>query len=134
MHNPSVAASPPGKRGEAAGANLTAAGTTFDELGARASGALPRLISTLRQVEARRQLDSELRAIALDLLGLYEAEELPRECALWVRTTVEAAVSEVSEPAVSVLALRLRSALRAAPTDVARRIDAARLRHEAGLT
>ncbi len=98
----------------------------------RRAGALPRMITTSRQVEARSRLDSELRAIALDLLGLYEGEELPPDCAAWVRATIEAAVSEVSDPAVAMIALRLRSALGGAPTDVARRIDAARLRHEIG--
>ena len=102
--------------------------------GAKASdtGALPRMITTSRQLEARSRLDSELRAIALDMLGLYEGEELPPECAAWVRTTIEVAVSEVSDPAVSMIALRLRSALGLAPADVARLIDAARLRHEIG--
>ena len=95
-------------------------------------GALPPLITTSRQLEARNRLDAELRAIALDLLGLFQADELPGDCAVWVRTTIEAAVSEVSEPAVSVLALRLRSALGDAPPEVASRIGVARLRHEAG--
>ena len=96
------------------------------------SATRPPMITTSRQLEARTRLDDELRAIALDLLGLYRADDLPGECAAWVRTAIEAAVSEVSDPTVSVLALRLTSALGAAPTDVARRIDAARLRHEAG--
>ncbi len=95
-------------------------------------GAVPSMITTSSQFEARSRLDSELRAIALDLLGLFQADELPGESAAWVRTTIEAAVSEVSDPTVSVLALRLRSALKGAPADVASRIDAARLRHEAG--
>jgi len=90
------------------------------------------MITSSRQVEARSRLDSELQAIALDLLGLYDVEELPRECTTWVRTAIKEAVSEISDPAVSELALRLRSALRGAPADVARRIDAARLRHEVG--
>lgn len=96
------------------------------------TGALPPAITTSRQLEARSRLDAELRAIALDLIGLFQADELPGEYAAWVRTTIEAAVSEVSDPTVSVLALRLRSALKDAPADVASRIDAARLRHEAG--
>jgi hypothetical protein len=95
-------------------------------------GAPPGLISTARQIEARNRLDAELRAIALDLLGLFPADELPRECAAWVRATIEAAVAQVSDPTVAVLALRLRSALGDAPADVARRVEAARLRHEAG--
>ncbi len=93
---------------------------------------MPPTITTSRQIEARSRLDAELRAIALDLLGLFQGDELPGECAAWVRTTIEAAVSEVSEPAVSVLALRLTSALGDAPRYVSSRIDAARLRHEAG--
>jgi hypothetical protein len=100
--------------------------------GAGPTGTLSRTITASRQIEARSRLDAELRAIALDLLDLFQADELPGECAAWVRTTIEAAVSEVSEPAVAVLALRLRSALGDAPADVASRIDAARVRHEAG--
>jgi hypothetical protein len=68
----------------------------------------------------------------LDLLGLYEAEELPRECAAWVHTTIETAVSSLCHPAVSALTRHLRSELAVAPPDIARRIDEAKRRHEAG--
>ena len=95
-------------------------------------GAVPRAITRSRQVEARSRLAFELRAIALDLLGLYEAEELPRECAAWLRTTIETAVSSISGPTVSALTSHLRSELAVAPVEVARRIDQAKRRHEAG--
>jgi hypothetical protein len=70
--------------------------------------------------------------IALDLLGLYEAEEMSGECARWVRTTIESAVAEICDPAISTLTHRLAAELRVAPSDVARRIDLTRRRHEAG--
>jgi hypothetical protein len=93
---------------------------------------LPRGITSARQLEARHRLASELRMIALDLLGLYEAEEMSGECARWVRTTIESAVAEICDPAVSTLTRRLAAELRVAPSDVARRIDLTRQRHEAG--
>jgi hypothetical protein len=93
---------------------------------------LPHAIALTKQVEARKPLASELRALALDMLGLYQPEDVPAECAAWVRTTVEAAVSDVCDPAIAALTRRLNAELRLAPSDVARRIDDARLRREAG--
>ncbi|HEY7024549.1 MAG TPA: hypothetical protein VH371_06295 [Candidatus Limnocylindrales bacterium] len=93
---------------------------------------MPHLISLAKQLEARSRLASELRALALDLLGLYQPEDVPPDCAAWVRATVEAAVSDACDPAISALTRRLNAELRVAPPYFARRIDDARLRHEAG--
>lgn len=127
MHQPFAEATAPHKRvEETTHGPAPASGTRT------AGGAPVPVITRARQAEARNHLAAELRAIALDLLGLYEAEEMPRECATWVRTTVEAVVAEVCEPALASLTRSLTSELRQAPAEVARRIDRTRLRHEAG--
>ena len=89
-------------------------------------------ITASRVVGARTRLAHDLRWIALDLLGLYDPEELPGECAAWVRATAEAAVSRICDPAVSDLVQFLRAELATAPAPIARRIDETRRRHEAG--
>ena len=93
---------------------------------------VPGAISLAREQEARSRLGAELRAIALDLIGLYDSEELPAHCAAWVRTTIEAAVAGIHDPAVAAIAGHLRAQLAVAPPDIARLIDQARRRHEAG--
>ena len=89
-------------------------------------------ISLSRQHEASARLEAELRSIALDLLGLYDSEELPPECDAWVRSTVEAAVAGICDPAVAGVAGHLRKELAAAPADIVRRIGQAKRRHEVG--
>ena len=93
---------------------------------------LARSISATRVAGARGRLACELRLIALDLLGLYESDELPGECANWVRITVDAAVELTCDPTLSSVVTHLRSELETAPADVTGRIDEARRRHEAG--
>ena len=90
------------------------------------------LISIARQREASRRLAAELRALALDMLGLYDSEELSPEGAAWLRSTIEEAVARICDPAVSTIARQLSSQLPAAPPGTAHRIDQARHRHDAG--
>jgi hypothetical protein len=131
MHQPLAASNSKDKRAEDANTHRNPPASA---VGSRPSPprALPRGIASARQLEARHRLASELRMIALDLLGLYEAEEMSGECARWVRTTIESAVAEICDPAISTLTHRLAAELRVAPSDVARRIDLTRRRHEAG--
>ena len=68
----------------------------------------------------------------MDLLGPCESDEFPAECAAWLRTTIEAAVSGVVDAALVALAHALDARLSTAPPDVARRLDEARVRHDAG--
>jgi hypothetical protein len=131
MHRSFAAASSEELHGEEA-ARLNAAGSSDIRSLASPENPLPRAIPHTRQMDARSRLRSELRGIALDLVGLYQVEEMPRECATWVRTTIEAAVAEVCDPTVAALTRRLSAELLVAPADVARRIDMARRRHEAG--
>ena len=84
------------------------------------------------RVGAKGRLERELRSIAFDLLGPNESDELPATCAAWVATTTEAAVSKVSDSALEALVRGLDSLLVAVPPDVARQLDRARARREAG--
>jgi hypothetical protein len=75
-----------------------------------------------------------LRAIAVDLLGRCHPDELPGDCAGWLATTVEAAVTRVCDSSLAVLAETLDSRLDAAPPEIARRLAEAEVRHDAGYT
>ena len=84
------------------------------------------------RVEAKGRLEGELRSIAIDLLGPNESDEFPAACADWVATTTEAAVFRVSEAALAALVHELDSLIDAVPREVARQLERARARHEAG--
>jgi hypothetical protein len=86
----------------------------------------------IARVEAKGRLEGELRSIAIDLLGPNEADELPPTCADWVATTTEAAASRVSDAALEALVHELDSLIVSVPPDVARQLDRARARHDAG--
>jgi hypothetical protein len=73
-----------------------------------------------------------LRSIAIDLLGPNESDEFPEACADWVAATTEAAVSTVCDAALDGLVQALDALLGDVPPDVARRLDEARVRHDAG--
>jgi hypothetical protein len=86
------------------------------------------------RVAASARLSADLRAIAMDLLGVNDSDDLPPDCADWVAATTRAAVAGVSQAALDGLVEVLDSLLLDAPPDVARRLDEARIRHEAGYT
>jgi hypothetical protein len=92
----------------------------------------PWLTRGLARTAARSRLESELRAIAVDLLGRSEPGDLPRECAEWLATTVEAAVRRVCDSSLAALAETLDARLDAAPPRIARRLEEAEARHNAG--
>jgi hypothetical protein len=92
----------------------------------------PWLARSLARTGARSRLEAELRAIAVDLLGRCQPGELPGDCAEWLATTVEAAVTRVCDSSLGALAETLDSRLGAAPPRVARHIDEAEVRHDAG--
>ncbi len=101
-----------------------------------ALGQSPKLSSwmarSIARTEARSRLESELRAIAIDLLGRPQPDELPSDCATWLATTVEAAVTGVCDSSLTALAEALDSRLGTAPRWVVRRLDDAEVRHDAG--
>ena len=80
------------------------------------------------------RLEDALRSIAVDLLGPNDSDELPAACADWVAATTQAATSDVCEAALDSLVQALDSLLVDVPSDVARRLDEARVRHDAGYT
>jgi len=84
------------------------------------------------RVAAWARLEAELRSIATDLLGPNESDEFPEACADWVAATTEAAASRVCGSALDALVQLLDSMLVDVPPDVARRLDEARIRHNAG--
>ncbi len=88
---------------------------------------------SLARTGARGRLDAELRAIAVDLLGRCQPDELPGDCAAWLAATVEDAVARICDSSLSALAEVLDSRLDAAPPGVARRLQEAEVRHDAGL-
>ena len=92
----------------------------------------PLLARSLARTGARSRLETELRAIAVDLLGRCQPGELPNDCAEWLATTVEAAVTRVCDSSLAVLAETLDSRLDAAPRRIARRLEEAEVRHDAG--
>jgi hypothetical protein len=86
------------------------------------------------RVAAWARLEHELRSIAIDLLGPNESDDLPAACADWVAATTQTAISGVCEAALDGLVQALDSLLIDVPPDVARRLEEARVRHDAGLT
>lgn len=84
------------------------------------------------RVAAWSRLEDALRSIAVDLLGPQALDELPTACAQWVAATTQQAVASVCDDALDRLVLALESRLVDAPPDVARRLDEARIRHDAG--
>ena len=100
-----------------------------DRRGERPSSGLARQVA---RVGARARLESELRSIAVDLLGPNESDEFPASCADWVATTTDSAVSRVCDSTLEALVQALDSLLVGVPPDVARQLDRARVRQEAG--
>lgn len=96
----------------------------------RPSSGVARYVSP---VAAWARLEDELLAIAVNLLGPSETDELPEACADWVTATAKFAVAGVCEAALDGLVVALDSLLRDVPPDVARRLDEARVRRDAGL-
>jgi hypothetical protein len=92
----------------------------------------PLLARSLVRTGARRRLEMELRAIAGDLLGGCQPGDLPSDCAEWLDATVDAAVRTSCESALAALTEILQSRLDAAPREVARRLEDAEVRHDAG--
>ena len=92
----------------------------------------PWMARSLARTEARNRLETELRAIAIDLLGRCQPDELPNDCAAWLATTVDAVVRPVLDSSLSALAEALDSRLGAAPPRVGQRLDDAEVRHDAG--
>jgi hypothetical protein len=92
----------------------------------------PMLARSLARTGARSRLETGLRAIAVDLLGRCQPGELPNDCAEWLATTVEAAVTRVCDSSLAVLAETLDSWLYTAPRGIARRLEEAEVRHDAG--
>lgn len=90
------------------------------------------LAQQVTRIGARARLEGELRSIAVDLLGPHEVDEFPASCANWVATTTDSAVSRVCDSTLEALVQALDSLLAGIPPDVARQLDRARVRHEAG--
>lgn len=110
-------------------ANKTA---TLVRANVRDESATSGMTRRIARVEAKRRLEAELCSIAIDLLGPNESDEFLAACADWVATTTEAAVSKVSAAALAALVHELDSLIVAVPPDVARQLDRAKARHEAG--
>ena len=92
----------------------------------------PWMARSLTRIDARSRLQNELQVIAVDLLGRCQLGELPTDCAVWLATTVEAAVTRVCELSLAALAETLDSRLDAAPPGVALRLRESEVRHDAG--
>ncbi len=94
----------------------------------------PGLARRIARVGAQGRLEGELRSIAIDLLGPNESDEFPAACADWVAVTTEVVVSKVTDSALEALVQGLDSLLVAVPPDVARHLDRAKSRQEAGFS
>ena len=86
----------------------------------------------LARVSAPSRIERELRAIALDLLGPQDDDELPADCAAWVKSTTEAAASAAGDASLRSLVAVLDSLLAGVTPEIARRLEDARVRHDAG--
>jgi hypothetical protein len=128
LHAPSGAARSDGRSGIDGADPLTTLVRPDPRHEPRTSGISRRIA----RVEANGRLERELRSIAIDLLGPNESDELSAACAEWVATTTDAAVSRVSDAALAALVSELDSLIVAVPPDVARQLDRAKARHEAG--
>ena len=128
LHVPSVATPSDGRPGVDGADPLATLVRTDPRHGGRTHGMGRRIA----RVEAKARLEGELRSIAIDLLGPNEADEFPTTCADWVATTTEAAVSRVSDAALEALVHELDSLIGAVPPDVARQLERAKARHDAG--
>lgn len=93
----------------------------------------PRLERRAATVGARRRLEREIAALATDLVGPADLDELSPESAAWLAAATDAAVAVVRDGALSVLVRALDRMLETAPTAVVHELDAIRNRHEAGL-
>jgi hypothetical protein len=84
------------------------------------------------RVAAWIRLEAELRSIAVDLLGSSDLDGLSPDCADWLAATTQAAVSDVCRAALDGLVEALDALLADMPPEVARRLDQARVRQDAG--
>jgi hypothetical protein len=91
-----------------------------------------RIARHVSRVGASVRLEDELESIAMDLLGLNDSDGLSPDSADWVAAAARPAVSGVRDAALDGLVQALDSLLADAPPDVARRLDEARTRRDAG--
>lgn len=82
---------------------------------------------------ARARLYSELRSIALDLLGPCDPDELPVEMSAWVEYVAGRAASAVCDTSMSALIRSLESTVERAPREIVHRLDQAGARHDVGI-
>ncbi|HET7026393.1 MAG TPA: hypothetical protein VFI28_01740 [Candidatus Limnocylindrales bacterium] len=85
------------------------------------------------RIGARDRLRSELRAIAIDLLGPFASDELPSDVSAWIDGATESAVASVCDASLSGLIDALESRRAVAPAAVVQRLDDAAARHDAGI-
>jgi hypothetical protein len=85
------------------------------------------------RVGAKSRLETELRAIAVDLLGPFQSDELPPGLAAWVDTTTERAVATVCDESLAALIQALESRVMSAPPAFVESLDDVAARHDAGI-
>lgn len=95
-------------------------------------GPSPWLARSLARTQAWGRLETEMRALAVDLLGRCQPGELPTDCTEWLAAAIEAAVRPVCDASLAALAEALDAQLAAAPPGVLQRLQAAEARHDAG--
>lgn len=82
---------------------------------------------------ARARLRSELRSIALELLGPCEPGDVSREMAAWIDKATETAVSGALDTSMSALMQSLETAVAGAPIHLVDRLAQAAVRRDAGI-
>jgi len=92
-----------------------------------------RMGSRAVRIGAHDRLRSELRSIAIDLLGPFASDELPSDVSTWIDAATEGAVASVCDASLSGLIDALESRRAAAPPAVLHRLDDAAARHDAGI-
>jgi hypothetical protein len=92
----------------------------------------PLLARSLTRTAARSRLQTDLRAIAVDLLGRCQPSDLPDAHAAWVARIVDTAVMSVCDSSLAALAEALDAELEDAPPGVVRCLEEAEVRRDAG--
>ena len=92
----------------------------------------PWLVRSLARTQARSRLETDMREIAVDLLGGSQPGELPTDCSEWLAAAIEATVTRVCDASLGALAEALDARLAAAPPGFVQRLRDAEARHDAG--
>lgn len=94
---------------------------------------MPPLAIRAARAMAHGRLESELRSIVRDLLGLCDSGVLSPEISAWVDHATDTAVDAACDRALEVLTEGLRACFEGAPGDLISSLNEAAIRRDAGI-